>query len=290
MRKVGSTTDTADANGEYTNGNVANGVPPTIINAEMLNTFQRELISVVEGAGMSLDPTNDSQVLAAIKKIISGGRLLNTKVISSSGVYTKPDSVKFVIVDLIGGGGAGGSPAQNGVGFTSGSGGGNSGCHARVLVNVSGIETVDCTIGEGGIATAGNNGGVGGDTSFGDFARVFGGNGGQLLASSNGLNRIYGMSPLRESYGSVNGALLLEFDFGHLGGDAIILSSGARAGFGGASALGGHTFGPGNDTPGINGTTYGGGGSGVVATNSSFGTDLLGGNGARGVIFIYEYE
>ncbi len=29
MRKVGSTTDTADANGEYTNGNVANGVSPT---------------------------------------------------------------------------------------------------------------------------------------------------------------------------------------------------------------------------------------------------------------------
>jgi hypothetical protein len=54
MRKVGSTTDTADANGEYTNGNVANGISPTIINAEMLNTFQRELIGVVEGSGMEL--------------------------------------------------------------------------------------------------------------------------------------------------------------------------------------------------------------------------------------------
>jgi hypothetical protein len=54
MRKVGSTTDTADANGEYTNGNVANGISPTIINAEMLNTFQRELVNVVEGSGMHL--------------------------------------------------------------------------------------------------------------------------------------------------------------------------------------------------------------------------------------------
>ena len=43
MQKVGNTTDTADANGEYTNGNVANGIPHTIINAEMLTTFQREL-------------------------------------------------------------------------------------------------------------------------------------------------------------------------------------------------------------------------------------------------------
>ncbi|HCM7542606.1 glycine-rich domain-containing protein [Klebsiella quasipneumoniae] len=289
MRKVGSTTDTADANGEYTNGNVANGISPTIINAEMLNTFQRELVNVVEGSGLTLDPANDSQVLEAIKIIASGGRLINVKALTSSSVYVKPDSVKFVIADLIGGGGAGGSPAQNGVGFTSGSGGGNSGCHARVLIDMREVDTVDFTIGEGGIAVAGNNGGTGGVTSFGDFASVFGGNGGQILASSNMLNRIYGMSPLRDSYGSVNSALLLDFDFGHLGGDAIILSSGARAGFGGASAFGGNVFGPGNDTAGINAATYGGGGSGVVATNASFGTNLLGGNGAKGVIFIMEY-
>lgn len=66
MRKVGSTTDTADVNGEYTNGNVANGVSPTIINAEMLNTFQRELVNVVEGAGIELDPNDDSQVIKAL--------------------------------------------------------------------------------------------------------------------------------------------------------------------------------------------------------------------------------
>lgn len=70
MKKVGSTTDTADANGEYTNGNVANGVSPTIINAEMLNTFQRELVNVVEGAGIALDPNDDSQVLKSINKLI----------------------------------------------------------------------------------------------------------------------------------------------------------------------------------------------------------------------------
>ncbi|WP_273848722.1 gp53-like domain-containing protein [Serratia liquefaciens] len=69
MRKVGSTTDTADANGEYTNGNVAQGIPPTIINAEMLNTFQREMVNVVEGSGIVLDPADDGQVLKAIKKV-----------------------------------------------------------------------------------------------------------------------------------------------------------------------------------------------------------------------------
>lgn len=62
MRKVGSTTDTADANGEYTNGNVANGISPTIINAEMLNTFQRELVNVVEGSGLTLDSGDDGRI------------------------------------------------------------------------------------------------------------------------------------------------------------------------------------------------------------------------------------
>lgn len=69
MQKVGNTTDTADSNGEYTNGNVANGVSPTIINAEMLNTFQRELVNVVLGAGLTLEPSNYSQVLQAVKKL-----------------------------------------------------------------------------------------------------------------------------------------------------------------------------------------------------------------------------
>lgn len=72
MRKVGSTTDTADSKGEWTNGNVANGIPPTIINAEMLNTFQRELVAVVEGAGMELDPGDDEQVLQALTKMFLG--------------------------------------------------------------------------------------------------------------------------------------------------------------------------------------------------------------------------
>ncbi|WP_435316978.1 gp53-like domain-containing protein [Klebsiella variicola] len=70
MRKVGSTTDTADSNGEYTNGNVANGISPTIINAEMLNTFQRELVNAVEGASITLDENDDAQLYKAIVKTI----------------------------------------------------------------------------------------------------------------------------------------------------------------------------------------------------------------------------
>ncbi|CAI1755727.1 hypothetical protein [Serratia proteamaculans] len=77
MQKVGNTTDTADANGEYTNGNVAQGIPPTIINAEMLNTFQRELVNVVEGAGITLNPESNNQIYLAIKKLTEGDGFLS---------------------------------------------------------------------------------------------------------------------------------------------------------------------------------------------------------------------
>ncbi|MBF7978653.1 MULTISPECIES: hypothetical protein [Rahnella] len=73
MQKIGSITSTADVNGEWTNGNVAAGTPPTILDAAWMNTVQRELANVVTGAGMALSPANDAQVLAALKSFISQG-------------------------------------------------------------------------------------------------------------------------------------------------------------------------------------------------------------------------
>ncbi|HAT3848716.1 TPA: hypothetical protein I8639_002642 [Serratia marcescens] len=72
MRKVSAVTDTADINGEFTEGNVAQGVPPTILKADIFNTWQRELVNVVEGSGLVLDPDNDRQVLEAIFSIVNG--------------------------------------------------------------------------------------------------------------------------------------------------------------------------------------------------------------------------
>lgn len=66
MQKIGNITPTADANGEWTNGNVAAGIAPTIIDAAWFNTLQRELVNLVTSAGMQLDPLNDKQILAAL--------------------------------------------------------------------------------------------------------------------------------------------------------------------------------------------------------------------------------
>lgn len=69
MQKISSITDTADANGEFTDGSGASAVQSTLLPAAWFNTIQREMVAVVEGAGLKLNPSNDQQLLAALKKL-----------------------------------------------------------------------------------------------------------------------------------------------------------------------------------------------------------------------------
>lgn len=70
MQKIGDLTDTADGNGEFTDGNVAGNVQPTELMGGWFTTVQRELIAVLSGAGIEPDPTNDAQVITAIQGLI----------------------------------------------------------------------------------------------------------------------------------------------------------------------------------------------------------------------------
>lgn len=74
MQKIGDIPNTrADIHGEFTDGNVAGGVPPTILPAEWFNTLQRELMSVLSAADIEADSDQFNQVAAAISKLISNG-------------------------------------------------------------------------------------------------------------------------------------------------------------------------------------------------------------------------
>lgn len=70
MLKIGDLTDSADNNGEFTDGNVAGNVLPTELMGGWFTTVQRELIAVLTAADMLPDKTNDAQVITAIKKVI----------------------------------------------------------------------------------------------------------------------------------------------------------------------------------------------------------------------------
>lgn len=62
-------TDTATNEHEFTNGDPGQGIPETDLNAEWFNSVQRELCNIVTGAGGSLDPNNDAQIWAVLKRI-----------------------------------------------------------------------------------------------------------------------------------------------------------------------------------------------------------------------------
>ncbi|CNI67567.1 bacteriophage tail fiber protein [Yersinia pekkanenii] len=80
MQKIGDIPNTrADSNGEFTDGNVAGGVPPTILPAEWFNTIQRELISILDAAGITPNSEKFDQIAEAISTLVSKGDFLKTK-------------------------------------------------------------------------------------------------------------------------------------------------------------------------------------------------------------------
>lgn len=71
MQKISSITPTATPDGLFTNGSVASGVSPTILDAAWFNTVQEELVGVVQGAGLTLDPNNNNQLFTALKNLFN---------------------------------------------------------------------------------------------------------------------------------------------------------------------------------------------------------------------------
>ncbi|MBT0469282.1 hypothetical protein ISO34_12355 [Morganella morganii subsp. morganii] len=101
MKKIGDVTSTADKNGEWTNGNVAAGIAPTILEASWLNSVQREILGVIIAAGMQQDKNDDTQLSKAISKIISGGdyatkKEVNSKLAKDQNGADIPDKPKFI--------------------------------------------------------------------------------------------------------------------------------------------------------------------------------------------------
>lgn len=70
MEKVGAYTDRVTESGEWRPGNPATGQQATPMLAAYFNMLQRELVGVVEGADIELDPEDDGQILQALNVLI----------------------------------------------------------------------------------------------------------------------------------------------------------------------------------------------------------------------------
>lgn len=157
-----------------------------------------------------------------------------TSVLSSTLTWSKPSNLSYIVVECIGGGGAG----FNGAGSDDGSGGG--GGYAKAIIAASSIvSSVILFVGKGGaLQGAGADGLAGGNTFFGETSMVMatGGAGGTTTAGGAG------------GIGSI-GAVLIK------GGAGTTVALGGRGGGTFFSPIGGNTYGAGglNAVAGVDG-------------------------------------
>lgn len=201
------------------------------------------------------------------------GRLVNTRVFTSSGTYTPTPGTKRIRVTITGGGGGGGgckAISNNETFFGAGGGAGGTVITTLILTK----DSYPVTIGAGGAGgVSATNGLKGGDSSFGSVIAPGGEGGGKSgVTNTNGGN---GGVP---STGGIN-------IIGGNGGDGQSGNIGV-SGEGGASYWGGG--GRAGAGGGVSGKAYGSGGGGAYDAGYS-GASMTGGKGAAGICIIEEF-
>ena len=201
------------------------------------------------------------------------GRLVNTRVFTSSGTYTPTPGTKRIRVTITGGGGGGGgcqATSNNETFFGAGGGAGGTVIVTLTLTK----DSYPVTIGAGGGGGVGaTNGLKGGDSSFGTVIAPGGEGGGKVgVTNTNGGN---GGAPNTGDVRIIGGH----------GGDG---QSGniSVSGEGGSSYWGGG--GRAGAGGGVIGRVYGSGGGGAYDAGYS-GTSMTGGKGAAGICIIEEF-
>lgn len=211
------------------------------------------------------------------------GQLLNVRTFGVAGTstYTPTPGTRSVEVEVQGAGGGGGGAAATGSTQVSAGAGGGAGGYARKYIT-SGFSGVTITVGAAGVGSAGVAGTNGGASSFGSLVSATGGSGGSLgsaLVPSG--TTVVGNGPAGVgSNGDVNSA-------GAIGKYAVYQTS-QLGGEGGASFYGGGGAPSSGTSSGFPAVTpgSGGGGGNLGPSNASA---AAGGNGAAGLVRIWEY-
>lgn len=213
------------------------------------------------------------------------GKSPTQRVITATGVWTKPAGMVYAVVEVQGGGGAGGgSPTTAASQSSAGAGGGGGGYAKRTFQAGQLGATEPVTVGAGGTGVVGAAGNPGEQSVFSTGSNQMIGDPG-LGGGSIAAGPAWGVA-----VGNIGGAAS--------GGDINVPGtagvSGARsgtasygiAGSGGNSVLGGGGRGQ-YGNPGGGGGGFGGGGNGTAAQQST--TGFAGGPGAPGAVIVTEY-
>jgi hypothetical protein len=126
-------------------------------------------------SNQTLTLPDSTGTVALTSDIVSGGARAELFTTTGTSTFTVPAGVTAVKVTVVAGGGGGGGPSAQ---SRAGGGGGGGGTAIEWVTGLTPGSTVTVTVGAGGTATAGANGGTGGTSSFGAFCSATGGAGG----------------------------------------------------------------------------------------------------------------
>ena len=227
--------------------------------------------------------------------ITDGGTLINVRTFTtadSGSSYAPTPGTNKVVVEVIAGGGAGGTHAAGSVSGYKITQGGKAGAYASAIFTSNVAGTV-MTIGAGGVSDGVNNGGganaAGKTSSFGTFISCAGGPSGRQGTAST-LDDLYYEQFQPVGFGASGIYQVVEFGaggWGSVGSPTMGFSGGVgamsrygRPGLGGFNGAG--------DSPGQNASGFGAGGGGGASVSGSSNA-IVGGNGAPGAIIIWEY-
>ena len=214
--------------------------------------------------------------------LAGGGRLVASRLVTTSGTWTRPPGTRFALVWALGGGGGGGG-AAGGASTGAAGGGGGAGGLALAFLDVSATPSLPVTIGSGGAGgAAGADGASGGSTAFGAAVVAQGGGGGQGMAAGTWGTAVTGGLGGTTSAGDTGfdgapGAPGLRFDAGNV-----------LSGSGGGAFFGGGARGNVGTVAGGLASARGSGGSGASVAGSA--SDLAGGTGGDGLLWLWEFE
>ena len=281
---------TAHPQGAFKNRTAPGSQDGSYLEQDWANDWDGFFSSLLSAAGVTpngnVDAVGASQYFDALKTVIPGVLVGAPKIFTASGLYTVTPGTKSIIVECVGGGGGGGG-AQAGSGFASFGGGGGAGGYGKSRY-VNPDPSYSLVVGQGGLGGGGTANGVGGSaTSFGTLMTVPGGNPGQTAAAGT---TPYIIGSLGASQ-AVTGANIVGTGTSNTGGLGWRLDATNCTGGTGADTL----YGRGGDTAstinraGGNGVGYGSGGGGGRAVNNP-GVPYPGGNGAGGIIIVWEYR
>ncbi|HGF3846904.1 TPA: hypothetical protein ACF4OU_002154 [Escherichia coli] len=273
-----------------------------------LNTFDSEFASEISGypsgamlisddgerifinttEGNLSDPNNNGvgwkDALSYLGLGDGSGRLINCQVFKISGTYTPTKGTRFIIVEIVGGGGAGGGCQVGYPNNAACGGGGMSGEYVKARVDNPAVTTV--TIGYGGIGVSASVGAPGGTTSFGNTIIAKGGLGGNVLAEGTTPGVVGPYGAYTEP--GFTGANIIGSGSGYSSPGVRFSGSLAIGGPGGDSILGAGAGSQAIVGEGINANGHGGGGGGACVYGGAT-QQRAGGSGMAGIAIIWEY-